>query len=182
MTRFTRVATASLLAGLGTAGTVAAQPMHDRMGPMRDSMGAPHGGIDFETIDADGDGLATRAELLARATERLARADANGDGGLDREEIVAAMPGPRGGMLFVFAPDPSEHMADRLLAMMGGTESGRIEVVALAERRTNDLLAWADEDRDGALSPDEAEAGREHHGPRGGDRRGRGRDGGGDRD
>ena len=49
-------------------------------------------------------------------------------------------------------------MADRLIALMGGTEAGRVEVAVLAERRVNALLAMADADRDAALSSEEVEA------------------------
>jgi hypothetical protein len=123
-----------------------------------DLLGGFRGEIDVVAIDADNDGMLTRTELQARAVERLARADANGDGGLDREEIVAIMPSPHGRFLNVFAEDPAERMADRLIALMGGTEAGRIEVTALADRRVNALLALADADRDAAISLEEAEA------------------------
>jgi hypothetical protein len=134
-----------------------------------DMMGGFRGELDIVAIDADGDGVLTRAELQARAVERLGRADANGDGGLDRQEIVALMPARHGGFLNVFAEDPAERMADRLIALMGGTEAGRVEVAALAERRVNALLAMADADRDAALSAEEVAAVAEAHdraGPR----------------
>jgi Ca2+-binding EF-hand superfamily protein len=144
-------ATAAVFAALAT-GTATAQE-----GP-GDMMGGFHGEIDFVTIDADGDGTLTRAELQARAAERLARADLNGDGSLDRAEIVAILPGPHGGFLNLFAEDPAERMADRLIALMGGTEAGRIEVAALADRRVNALLALADADRDAVITEEEAQA------------------------
>jgi len=129
-------------------------------------------------IDGVGDGPLTRAELQARAVERIARADENADGSLEREEIVAFLPGPRGGLLAVFAEDPAERMTDRLIALMGGTETGRVEVAALAERRVNALLAFADENRDAVISQEEATAMLEgmHEG------RGHGRGHGRDRD
>jgi hypothetical protein len=148
--RYLTAAAATALALAG--GTAMAQE-----GP-RDLMGGFHGELDIVAIDADGDGVLTRAELQARAVERLGRADGNADGGLDREEIVAIMPAPHGGFLNVFAEDPAERMADRLIALMGGTEAGRVEVAALAERRVNALLAMADADRDAAISAEEAEA------------------------
>jgi len=120
-----------------------------------DMMGGFHGKIDVVAIDTDGNGALSRAELQARAVERLARADVNADGSLDRVEIVALMPAPPGGFLNVFAEDPAERMADRLIALMGGTETGRVEVSALAERRVNALLATGDTDRDASLSAEE---------------------------
>ena len=167
-------ATAATAIAVLAAGTAMAQH-----GP-GDMLGGFHGEIDVVAIDTDGNGVLTRAELQARAAERLARADENGDGGLDRMEIVALMPGPRGGFLNLFAEDPAERMADRLIALMGGTEAGRVEIAALADRRVNALLALADTDRDAAISLEEAEAAAERldrPGPwheRGGDRGRRG--------
>lgn len=149
--RYLTTAAATALAALA-AGTAMAQE-----GP-GDMLGGFHGEIDVVAIDTDGNGTLTRAELQARAVERLARADANGDGSLDRLEIVALMPGPRGGFLNLFAEDPAERMADRLIALLGGTETGRVEVAALADRRVNAILALADTDRDAALSPEELAA------------------------
>lgn len=163
-----RTATLTLAALGALAGAAAAQP-----GPMG-GMGPGHGEIDFAAIDTDGNGLLSRAELQARAQARLAAADANGDGILDRTEIIALFPAPPGRMFEVFSADPAERMADRLLALMGATEAGQVELTALADRRVNMLLARADEDRDAAISTAEAEAMQERRGGW------RGRHGGGD--
>lgn len=152
------IALAALLAA--GAGMAAAQE-----GPM-EMMGG-RGGIDVAAIDTDGDGSLSRAELQARAAERIARADANGDGVLDRDELIAAMPGPHGALVAVFAPDPSERYVDRLLALVGATESGQVEVAVLADRQVNRLLAAADENRDAAISSEEAEAMQARHHDRG---------------
>jgi hypothetical protein len=176
--RHLTAAAAMAIAALA-AGTATAQE-----GP-GDALGGFHGEIDIVAIDTDGNGVLNRAELQARAVERLARADANGDGSLDRMEIVAVLPGPRHGFLNLFAEDPAERMADRLLALMGATETGRVEVSALADRRVNALLALADADRDAAISLEEAEAASDRLDRRGpwherGDGRGHGRGRGSD--
>ncbi len=119
--------------------------------------------LDFVVIDADGNGSLSRAELVARATERLARADANGDGTLTRDEIVEVMPGRQRGLLNLFAPDPAESFADRLLAMMGATEAGQVAVADLADQRVNFLFAFVDTDHDATISLAEADAMRGHH-------------------
>ena len=150
----TILATATLLA-FG-AGAAAAQ--HGPMGPME----GHERGIDFVAIDTDGNGSLSRAELQARAVDRLARIDANGDGILTREELILAMPGPHGGMMSVFAPDPGERFVDRLLAMLGATEAGQVELDALAGHRVNMLFAVVDTDRDAAISEAEAAAMRDH--------------------
>ena len=48
-------------------------------------------------------------------------------------------------------------MADRLIALMGGTEAGSVPVIALADRRVNAMLALTDTDRDATLSAEEIE-------------------------
>ena len=121
-------------------------------GPMV-MMGFGPGRIDFVAIDTDGNGSLSRAELVARASERLAKADANGDGTLTRAELIEALPGPRHGLLDLFGPDPAAAFADRLLALMGATEAGQVTVADLANQRVNFLLAFADTDRDGADLP-----------------------------
>lgn len=174
MTRIARTAAAAtLLAGLAAAGIAVAQDAPSSPpaggpgagGPMA-MMGFGPGRIDFAAIDTDGNGSLSRAELVARATERLARVDANGDGTLTRAELVAAMPAPR--LLDLFGPNPGEAYADRVLALMGATESGEVVIADLAGQRVNFLLAFADTDRDAAISSDEADAMRDRH--RGADR------------
>lgn len=81
--------------------------------------------IDFPAIDANKDGRIDRAELTARATERLAVFDLNGDGQLDRAELVAILPAPQG-LQDIFAANPAERMADRILAMHGQTATGTV--------------------------------------------------------
>jgi hypothetical protein len=136
-------------------------------------MGFGPGRIDFVAIDTDGNGSLSRAELVARATERLARVDGDGNGTLTRAELVAAMPAPR--LLDLFGPNPGEAYADRVLALMGATESGEVAIADLAGQRVNFLLAFADTDRDAAVSQAEADSMRDRgHGrtDRSGHRRG----------
>jgi hypothetical protein len=158
MIRIPRIAAAAaLMGGIAASGMAMAQG-----GPPPDAltgqMAMGRGGLDFVVIDTDGNSSLSRAELVARATERLARSDANGDGTLTRDEIVATMPRPHGGLLNLFAPDSGEAYADRLLAMMGATETGQVTIADLAGQRVNFLLAFADTDRDAAISQAEADA------------------------
>lgn len=146
-----RLVTATMLAG-----SFAAFPALAQEGP-GDVMGGFREPIDFAVIDTDGNGILTRAELQTRATARLSRADLNNDGNLDRAELVAIFPAPPGRFLAVFSADPTERMADRLIALLGGTESGSIPVAALADRRVNALLAVADTDNNAEISVAEAD-------------------------
>jgi hypothetical protein len=173
MTRAPHAAAAALLA-LAAAGPAAAQGPHGMMGMMGpDGMmgmmgpggmmgmgGMGRGGrvLDFAAIDTDGNGSLSRAELQARAQARLATADQNGDGNLDRAEIIAALPGPHSAFVTIFSPDPAEGQADRILALVGATETGQVEITVLADRRVNQLLAYVDTDHDAAISRAEANA------------------------
>ncbi|MFT3972632.1 MAG: EF-hand domain-containing protein [Amaricoccus sp.] len=149
------VAAAAFVGGLTLAGLAAAEPKRDR----HDGPPPPFGGaIDFKAIDTDGNGSLSRAELMARATARIATADTDGNGSLDRAELAAALPGPQDTLVAVFSASPAERLADRILAETGNTETGNVTVQALAERQVNMLLAVADTDRDAAISQDEAEA------------------------
>ncbi len=153
MTRISALATAAALAvsaaGIAIAGSAAAQ----------DGRFRPHDTtLDFAAIDTDGDGSLSRAELQARAIDRLARADADGDGFLDREELLVIVPRRGDAPFRVFSADPAMERVDRLLALMGATEAGRVEVTAVADRRVNMLLAVVDTDRDAAISQAEADA------------------------
>lgn len=162
------VAMTALVAGLAVAGAAAAGPNDGRRdGP------PPHfnGAIDFPAIDTDGDGTLSRAELMTRATSRIATADTDGDGSLDRTELAAAMPGPHGAIVGVFSQSPAERIADRILAETGNTESGSATVDVLAGRQVNMLLARLDSDRDAAVSQAEADEAMRPHGHREGRRR-----------
>ena len=198
------LAVAGLLGGVAVTGAVLAQPAPTEAPPppppaeaqglpvdLLDGPGGPgrpgrghgpaHGPrgprgpmLDFAAIDANGDKVLSRDELLQRATARIATIDTSGDGAIDRVELIAVFPAPPDlALMDVFGPNPAELRADRILAFMGAAESGRFEVGALAERRVNALLARLDRDRDGAIS--EAEAAKpSHEGPRGGREHGRG--------
>lgn len=197
MTRFNRMslATATLLGGIAVAAALSAQetvpatqempidaPMAGGMeggpgagrgeGPGRGMRGEMRGGprgmmIDFTAIDTDADGMLSREELMTRAVERIGAGDANGDGALDRAEIIAVMPERDGGMMMIFAPDPRERQADRMFEFMGVEPDGAIVVTDLAERQVNGLLARADSDHDGAISKAESEV-KPEHGKKGG--------------
>ena len=173
MTRIARVAAmAALLGGIAAAGIAAAQDAPDGRRPRRPRaprrwppMGGPMammgfgpGRIDFVAIDTDGNGSLSRAELVARATERLAERR--------RQRRRHARPAPRSStrcpaarrLLDLFGADPAEAFADRMLALMGATEAGQVTVADLAGQRVNFLLAFADTDRDAAISQAEADA------------------------
>ena len=165
MNRLSRSLTAAVLAAL-TVGAVAAFAQEGPMPGFGPGFGPGPRAIDFAAIDANADGSLDRAELLTRSAARLAPLDLNGDGALDRAELIAVFPAPPA--IEVFAANPAEDMADRMIAMHGGTAEGRVELTALSETQVNMLLTRADADRDDAISTAEAEALIERPGPRGG--------------
>ena len=114
----TALALAAALASAAGAAMAQGGPMRGPMGPMGGPM---FGELDFTAIDTDNNGSLSRAELQARAVARLSLADTNRDGALDREELVAALSDGKGRLVALFTVDPAEEMADRLLALMGGT-------------------------------------------------------------
>jgi Ca2+-binding EF-hand superfamily protein len=126
--------------------------------------------IDFTAIDADGDGVLTREELMARATARIGAVDTDGDGLVTRAELVAVLPEPAP-LGDVFGGDPAEDMADHILARFGATTAGEVSVEVMATEKVNTLLTRLDENRDDALSQAEADAAKRSTG-RHGDRNG----------
>lgn len=170
---------AALLAALGAAGVATADG-----GQMR---GFGHGGpggsaefgsggprsIDFAAIDANADGSLGRTELLDRSAAKLAVLDLNGDGALDRAELITAFPAANP-VLDVFSASPAEAMADRMIAMNGGTAEGRVDMATLSEAQVNRLLTRLDADHDDAISAAEAEAPMGRHAGHDGEGRRRG--------
>jgi hypothetical protein len=126
------------------------------MGPEGGPMGGPMGGMlgglfgsDFATLDADGDGQITDADLAARAAARFAQADADGSGGLTATEMVAMAEIIR-----------QEQMAARLaerLARIDDSADGEIQLEELTARAPDPVHFFDrfDTDNDGAVSAEE---------------------------
>jgi len=127
----------------------------------------------FEALDADGAGFVTREEAqAARAgrgdpgapeghdgAERFAQADANGDGGLSAEELVAQRREEalaRAGQLISRADANGDGLLqiEEMRGARGGPEGGR-------EGRAGRLFDRLDTDGDGRISQAEFDAGRD---------------------
>lgn len=147
-------ASAALVSGVGAAVAFADPGPRGPGGPDGFGPGFGAGRIDFEAIDANADGKLDRAELTGRAMERIAVFDLDKDGLIDRAELIAALPA-RDGLQDIFAPNPAERMADRILAMHGATAEGAVPVAQMAEQRVNMVYAALDEDGDGVIVLDE---------------------------
>lgn len=112
----------------------------------------------FETLDTDANGSISQAEFEAKATERFAETDANGDGQLSLEELQANGPrkGKRGG------EGASEERRAKFAAKMIERKDTNGDGVLSAEEiaAQEDIFARLDTDGDGAISREELEAGR----------------------
>ncbi|EPX87293.1 EF hand/EF-hand domain pair [Rubellimicrobium thermophilum DSM 16684] len=107
-----------------------------------------------EFYDTDGDGRITREEIEARKAQRFAEADANGDGALSPEELVALEEAIRQEMRLA--------RATRQIARMDDNGDGLLQAEELEERtpRLAPIFDRLDADGDGALTVEELGAGR----------------------
>ncbi len=141
--------------------------MERGMGPMAD--------FDFATVDADGDGKITEAEMTAWRAAQAKALDADGDGFVNAEELAA--------MQMKTMETRVKDRAAQMVARMDTDGDGKLSAAELASRPVpTGLIDRLDTDNDGAVSQAEldaakermADGGRKHK--RGGDRDGRGRD------
>ncbi len=126
------------------------------------------GMFDFSTIDADGNGEITQAEVTAFETSRFAEADTNSDGLLSQDEILASFEARSGRELGDRASQRIERMITRLDANEDGSVSLEEQQASERARRIFDRL---DSDDSGTISQAEAEKVKER-----GKRRGKGKD------
>jgi hypothetical protein len=130
--------------------------MHGEMG-----MGGAGGmfgalmGADFATLDADGDGGITEADLVARATARFAEADADGSGGLTGAEMVA--------MAEMIRQEQMAARLERRMARIDDSGDGEIQFDELQARAPAGVHFFDafDADNDGAVSAEEFAAAEE---------------------
>ena len=91
MTRFTKLVLAAALGGTMLGGAAyAAQDQAAPPAPMAGMHRHHHGHGDmFAKLDANHDGVVTRDEAIAAATQRFDKMDANHDGKIDQAEVQA---------------------------------------------------------------------------------------------
>lgn len=126
--------------------------------------------VDFSTLDADGNGEVTVAEMDAQRLARFNEADTNGDGSLSAEEITAAAVARAGEK----AAERAAKRVERMLERADENGNGTIEFSEMGDsERMAERFAKLDTDGSGGLTEDEMESARKD---RGGKRKGGGRD------
>jgi hypothetical protein len=144
--------TAIVLAlGAGAVATTAVLAQDTPRGP---------GMMDFEAMDADGDGKVTREEAEAYRAARFAAADANGDGVLDRDELVAAARVRMEARMAERARKAAEVAVGRMMARHDTDGDGRLSAEEQAAEMPMRMFDRLDRDNDGAISLEEAQAAR----------------------
>lgn len=113
---------------------------------------------DFATLDTDGNGALTVAELEAAHGARFNAMDTDGDGAVSLEELTAAS---------------SERMAkraERMLSHMDKNDDGVLQADEMKPRGANAerMISHADSNDDGEISQEEFDAMGEKRGERGG--------------
>ncbi|MFT6526479.1 MAG: Ca2+-binding EF-hand superfamily protein [Celeribacter sp.] len=164
MTRTSLISAVALIAVLGSA--TASFAYGDK------GMG-PRGGMmpDFATLDADGDGQVTQAELDAQKAARFAEIDADGDGSVTAEELAA----------YKDAKDMTVRTErfEMMISRMDVDGDGALSADEMSGAVKKTPLERLDTDGDGSISEEEFAAAASARGDRGGDRGERGHGKGG---
>lgn len=112
----------------------------------------------FERFDTDSDGAVTKAELEGAAAAHFAEADANGDGLLSAEEMIAAAEKMR-------AAREAKRMADRIAKRIEAHDTDGDGMISLEEAtaymggsRFDKMFDKLDADGDGSVTQAELEA------------------------
>lgn len=110
-------------------------------------------GPTFETLDTDGNGAISQAEMWDRPRARFAEADADGSGGLSIDELRARMDAK------------ADRRATRMLERMDSDGDGQLTFAEMADNpRAARRFERIDKDGDGKLSRAEFDKARERMG------------------
>lgn len=120
-----------------TAASVVAVAAAADSGPRGAKMGPS-----FGTLDADGSGEITQAELDAFAQSRFAELDTDGDGGISKEEMAA------------HASAKASKRHDRLYERFDANADGKLSPDEMPKGRGS-LMDRADADKSGTISEEE---------------------------
>lgn len=105
----------------------------------------------FETLDADGNGQISQAELTSFGADRFDTMDSNGDGFLSKDEILAGRAAR------------AENRVDRMISRLDTDSDGKLSQTELQARpKRGEVFSRLDKNDDGSISKDEFEDGRKH--------------------
>lgn len=105
--------------------------------------GGHHGPrMNFEQVDANGDGMITKEELAAHAQARFTETDTNGDGNLSAEELAAA------------SERAKEERVQKMIERRDTNNDGVLSFDEMkpSEDRTAKMFERLDTDGDGSIS------------------------------
>ena len=130
--------------------------------------GLQHDAPDFATLDIDGSGTVTVAEIEAAGQARFDAVDTDGNGALSVEEMVAAR------------DNGASRRAERMISRMDENGDGELQADEMTRRGPDAerMVSRADTNDDGEISEEEFDAvvkrhgDRDHKGHRGGKDRG----------
>lgn len=113
---------------------------------------------DFATLDTDGSGTLTVAELEAAHAARFAEMDTDANGAISLEELAAAQ------------NKLSDRRAERMMSKMDANEDGVLQADEMKPRGSNAgrMIDHLDQDDDGEISAEEFEKAAGKRGGRGG--------------
>lgn len=117
----------------------------------------------FETLDADGNGEVTQAEMEAYRAERFSAADTDQDGALSKEELSARMSER--------ANDRAARWVERMMERMDANDDGKLsqdELASRGGRKAGDRFERLDADGSGGVSKEEFETAMKKHRGHGG--------------
>lgn len=98
-------------------------------------------------------GPISRADFIAGNKAQFAAIDANHDGAVTKDELVAAMTARFGGT-------PPQQIVDRIFAQMDTNGDGKATADEVEKRAADRFDKW-DTNHDGMLSPEEMQAGQQ---------------------
>jgi len=107
--------------------------------------GEPREMPDFATLDADGNGSLSVAELEAARTAKFVEMDTDGDGAISLAELTASQ------------ADMAQQRAERVLSRLDANDDGVLQADEMAPRDNNAerMLSRIDADDDGEISQEE---------------------------
>ncbi|MEO0750986.1 MAG: calcium-binding protein [Pseudomonadota bacterium] len=108
------------------------------------------GGLTFEEVDTNADGLLSAEELQAHREARFATTDTDNNGALSRAEIEARM--------LINQDERRVKFLDRMFDRRDANADGQLTLAEMASDRTVQMFERADENGDGLISRAEFDA------------------------